>query len=298
MKTNTAKIFAIVIIIVGSFVNFFCTNMLLSDVSNMFHDTMFISSIPAFVFACYFVLALLYVLRLGRRSQYKKRMTQVNTTAWIIFASVGLISSVVSGIVVYKSFLAPYPFPGYGIIAIVVHLAALIFSIYWKIKASKWADDLEKRKKTFKHVLFTFVCVFIFYVAFNRFGALLWAPVYVQVRTLYLTWPVYVSFLIPLALLVHNILYITGVFVRKPAAGVVYDIMVILATLLLTGIVVKNAMEHTLFIAAVSPAFALDRLATKPIIIFVAFGIELAFGGYLLGLSIKLKGRIERGEPI
>lgn len=298
MKAKTSNFLIIVLVIAGAFVNFFCTNMVLSDVSNMFHDHMFISSIPAFIFASYFVLAILYILRYARRPQYKKKMSEVHTTAWIIFAIIGLVSSVLSGIVVYKSFTAPYPFPYYVIIAIVVHLAALIFSFVWKFKCRKMEEDPEKRKRTIKHVLFTLVSVVVIYLALNRLGALIWAPIYVQARSLSLTWPFYISLLLPLALLLHMMLYISGVFVKHPAVGIIYDIIVLIMTIGLNGVVLLLGMRHSDFIAAISPAFALDRLATKPILIFVVLGLEIIFGIYLLGLSIKLKGRIERGEPI
>ena len=50
------------------------------------------------------------------------------------------------------------------------------------------------------------------FLALYRFGSVLWMPIYVQARTLYLTWTFYVWALLPMALLLHVVFHFFDVY--------------------------------------------------------------------------------------
>ena len=136
MNKNKSLILLIVIGIIGSIINFYATNLLFSDLSNMFygvHDAYIISSFPIFFIALDFVVAFIFVLRLTRYPIYKKSLINLYTTYGIVNSVLGIMFSIITGSIIYDSFIAPYPFMGYSIIMLIVHLALCALFIYIKI---------------------------------------------------------------------------------------------------------------------------------------------------------------------
>lgn len=282
MNKRIAAISLIALTIVGSILTFYGWNLLFSDVANMLMSKVtvdLLSSLPGFIISLDFILASIYTMRLIRRPQYKKRMSLLYLIILGCFSLLGIIACIVSGIIVYGSLFAPYPFKGYLVICLVFHAFALFFSIgayYNVLKVMK--PDEEKRKMSVHYVLYTIVlCLFVSF-AYYRFGAVLLAPVYIQWRTIYLTWPFYTALFIPMALLVHTVLYSFGVYKNHPIGGIIHAGVCLLSSIGFSLAIIFIGRENTQFVSAISPVLPLERLASLPIdtIVFVALTIGLS----------------------
>ncbi|MCQ2513322.1 MAG: hypothetical protein MJ092_08080 [Lachnospiraceae bacterium] len=293
MKKSKAISILAILILVGSFVTFYVTNFIMSDISNMFygvHDVNFISSIPGFVFSWDFVLAVLYTIRYFGRSQHKKKMTLTYTVILMAFSVVGFVGAILSGTMIYHSFVKPYPFPGYVILSLIVHFALFVFAFILRGTCKKnMEEDTAKRRIDVGYILYSAACAVVIFLALNRFGALIWAVVYAQASTLYLTFPFYISLLLPLALVVQITLYIFGAYDNHLTADIVYVVVFLIVNTILAAAVFYLGSQYTVFISAISPALALERLATMPLDVIVHFGLMYIIGFYCLYLAIKLK---------
>ena len=285
-----ASLLLIIIGIVGSICVFYMTNLLLSDLSNMFygvHDAYIIASFPGFFLSLYFILAEIFVFRYFYRPKYRKSLILTYLIIACCFAFIGMIMSIITGAVIYKSFFTPYPFWGYTMICLIVHIFVFCGSIYLHILfKKKLPDDETKRPISIQYVLFSTVLSILVFFAFDRFGAFLVAPVYIHWRTFYLTFPFYLSLLLPAAELVHTVLYMFDYFKKKPMIGFVYSLVMVVADIVLLTTVILLGYNYPQFISAVSPALALERLATKPYDIILTVVIMIGLTGYNLWYSI------------
>ncbi len=298
MKKTRNIIVLIALILVGSFVTFYTSNLIMSDVSNMFygvHNADCIASLPGFLFAVEFVAVTIYFLRVTRRNQYKKKTTLLYLKYLLSLSIIGFLSSFFAGFVVYDSILAPYPFPGYTLLGIIVHALIIVGSIIGIIKVKKTPDDTEKRRIDFGYVVYSIAIFVIIFITYNRLGALMWGVTYIQVSSLWLTFPFYLSLLLPLALMIHILLYFYGVFNKRPVVAIVYDVIFLIVNVMLGTAVFWIGAVNTAFISAISPALSLERLWTKPVDNIIHFVVLLFIGLYCLYLSIKLYNKKKKG---
>lgn len=285
-----AAILLIAIGIVGSICTFYMMNLLLSDLSNMFygtHDAYIIASFPGFFASLYFILAEIFVFRFFYRPKYRKSLILTYLIIAACFAVCGIAMSIITGAVIYKSFFTPYPFWGYTMICLILHILVLIGSIVLHVYfRKKLPNDETKRPISIQYVLFSAILSILVFFAFDRFGAFLLAPIYIYWRTFYLTFPFYLSLLLPVAELVHTVLYMFDYFKQKPKVGFVYSLVMVAADIILLSAVIILGYNFPQFISAVSPALALERLATKPVDIILTVVIMLGLTGYNLWYSI------------
>ena len=220
------------------------------------------------------------------------------TYSWIMtaFAILAIAAVFYSAGNVYDSILAPYPFPGYLIIALIFQILVIIAGIIIRIKVRKnMEDDPKKRKLRFGYIGYTILLCGLIFFSFNRFGALLWSPVYIHRETFYMTLPFYLSLLLPMALLVHTIFYIFGFDKKHPQFGIIYAIIILVCNIILAGAVAIIGTHNTLFISVISPALAIERLATLPIDTILHHAVVLFYGIYELRYSIqKSKGKVKK----
>ena len=293
MKRKTAIILLIIITLAGSFMTFYVSNMIFSDVGNTFyglHDTFFVGSIPGFMIVPDVVLATLFVIRYYMRPKFRRKMVKLYTTLLAVFSVIGIATAVYAGAKLYDSFLEPYPFPGYVVISIVVHALLLAGAIYVKAAlVKKMPEDPAKRKIQVGYVIYTLVLAILIFFAYNRLGALLWMPVYVHARTLYMTFPFYIWLLVPMALLAHVGFRVFDTYDRIKNGDIINLIIVLCAHTILSAVVIYLGMNNTQFISAISPALALERLATMPIDTILQVGLGYVFGIYFLINSIVFK---------
>lgn len=281
----------LLLIFVASFVNFYATNLVMSDVSNMFygaHDFYFVASIPGFIFALLFLIFVLFILRFYLHPKSRKNMTLIWIKVAIGFGIVGLIASILTGTVIYHSFLKPYPFPGYSIISLVFYTLFItgMFYLIFYIKKN-WPEDEVKRKITLRSSWHTTWLSLLMFFSFNRFGALLWAPSFIHLRTLYMTWPYYIWLALPMILLIMIASDIFGIHEVGTKRGIITHLVLLNVDIIFILTVILIGINNTQFISAVSPTVAIERLATLPIDTVVEFILLISFELYFLIREVK-----------
>ena len=256
---------------VGSIWTFYASNMFFGDVSNFgagFMKTTLFVTLPGLLLGALFVTACLFIIRFYLRPNSRKILARNYLFVAIALGCFGLLFTVLGGVLNLHSFIKPYPFAGYLIIVLVLNVLIIAGSavVLFKI-VLKMPEDTEKYKVSVKHVFHTLGLFLLIALAFNRFGAFLLAPVYVQWSTLYKTFVYYLFLLIPMALLVVKVLKLLEIrkhFLIPVVAIAVLNAGLMIAILLLGG-------SDAAFVSAVSAAAPLERLGSMPMELFIHF---------------------------
>ena len=260
-----------VLAVVGSIWTFYASNMFFSDVSNFgagFMKTTLFVTLPGLLLGALFVTACLFIIRFYSRPNSRKILARNYLFIAIALGCFGLLFTVLGGVLNLHSFIKPYPFAGYLIIMLVLNVLIIAGSavVLFKI-VLKMPEDTEKYKVSVKHVFHTLGLFLLIALAFNRFGAFLLAPVYVQWSTLYKTFVYYLFLLIPMALLVVKVLKLLEIRKHFLIPVVVIGVLnagLMIAILLLGG-------SDAAFVSAVSAAAPLERLGSMPMELFIHF---------------------------
>ena len=288
MSKKFLVISLIVIAILGSLMTFYASNMFFGDVSNFgagFSKTTLFVSLTGMLFGAMFVAAPLYLVRLYMRPNNKKALSKLYLIIAAVLACFGIIFAVLGGVVNYRGNFTKYPFPGYLILMIILHALILCCSIFSLIKFVKpMPEDSEKFKGGAKHVFHTLGLFLLIALAFNRFGAFLLLPVYVQWSTFYMTFVYYLFLLIPMALLAVKVLGILG---YKPL--LIPVVVVAALNVVLFAITAIIGVNDSAFISAVSAAAPLERLGSMPMEILIHFVSYLGVSIYYIIKEIKNK---------
>lgn len=279
MKKNSLLILLALACIVGSLSCFFGTNLILSDVSNMFYMTItkdVLSSVPMFIVILEFIFAILCLARYIEHPQYKKRLVRHYTRIVFIVSILGMASTIAAYEICYGDIKAPYPFKYAGVVLVLWHLACWKIADSWMWKAKKWEDDVDRQKINVGYVLYNVVLgLFIFY-ALNRFGAFLMIPTFAQVSTLDRTFPLYICLILPMALLANIFGVRIGMDTQKAKTSLVYNLTILVLGALGFVYVMFVGMKDTRYISAVSPVMPIERLLTKPIDTVLLFSVIIA----------------------
>ena len=281
MSKKFSLIALAIIAVLGSLVTIYACNLFFTDVPYFgpnIMDTAIFASFSAMFFGAYFVMAALYLCRAYLRPKTIKRLSSTYLKITIVLSALGFIFALLAGLVNYGTLLSKYPFPGFVIIAMVLHLLVLAASIFAMIKYVKpLPEDEEKFKVTAKHVFFTLGWFLFVALAFNRFGAFLTMPMYVELRNFYQTVFFYLFLLVPMAILVKKAFDVFELKLNR----FIYVIIFFAVNLVLFLIVVIFGLSDTTFVSSLSPAMPLERLAAKPVEIIIhfasQFGISLAW---------------------
>ena len=277
-----------ILAVVGSVWTFYASNMFFSDVSNFgagFMNTTLFVSLTGMLCGAMMVAAPLFIVRFYQRPNSRKVLCRNYLFIAIALAAFGLIFAVLGGVINYRGNFVKYPFPGYLIIMIVLHLAVLVGSaVVLFMKVLKMPEDTEKYKVTVKHVFHTLGLFLLIALAFNRFGAFLLAPVYVQWSTLYKTFVYYLFLLVPMVILAIKLMRILEIGKNRFLMSL---ITLIVTTGLMVAILLLGKSDSS-FISAVSAAAPLERLGSMPMELFIHF---FSYFGVLLYYVIieKLK---------
>ena len=277
-----------IIAVIGSIWTFYASNMFFSDVSNFgagFMNTTLFVSLTGMLLGAMMVAAPLFIVRFYQRPNSRKVLCRNYLFIAIALAAFGLIFAVLGGVINYRGNFVKYPFPGFLIIMIVLHLAVLVGSaVVLFMKVLKMPEDTEKYKVTVKHVFHTLGLYLLIALAFNRFGAFLLMPVYCQFSTLYKTFVYYLFLLVPMVILAIKLMRILEVGKNR-------FLMSLIALIVTTGLMVAILLlgkSDSSFISAVSAAAPLERLGSMPMELFIHF---FSYFGVLLYYVIieKLK---------
>lgn len=287
-KKQTSILLAAVAI-VGSIITFYGSNLLFSDLSNMFYSAIskdIITSLPIFFVSIQMVAAFICLLDLYADSGDKRRNVIKCSNVLMVTGLFGAAASIVSYTVIYSRFMSPYPFKFAGIILLAYYAIIFVGTGFLKARGKK-LQKTEKEKRTFANILFRISrAIFVFY-SFNRFGALLLSPTYMRIRTFVLTLPFYLSLLIPItfiSLMVYCQMDFGG---RNSKSGVLFASILFIADLLLSAAVFVLGSMFTEFTAAVSPALPLERLISVPVDVIIQCVVSTALGIYALIATSK-----------
>ena len=278
------------IVLVGSYVTYYAMNLFWADVANAamgFNFPLTLATLPCLMIALVFVLGAIFLVRFDNyEAKFRKHLIKRYSIIGLAFSGVGLVTAIVAALVVYKSIMAPVPFPGAFIVYIAVHVLA-ITALVLILMRNKITDADEKVKITHKYRIYTAAIALFTFIAFDRCGAALASPAYIEWSRLDLTWFFYLSLFLPLAVLVVLTLYKTGhlnkdnVKGRLIAWGVVTGCAVILcAAVAITG------MNEPLLVSLVSPAMPVERLATFPVDFIFLYVPAVVISAVELVLSI------------
>lgn len=289
MSKKFSLIALAIIAVLGSLVTIYACNLFFTDVPYFgpnIMDTAIFASFSAMFFGAYFVMAALYLCRAYLRPKTIKRLSSTYLKITIVLSALGFIFALLAGLVNYGTLLSKYPFPGFVIIAMVLHLLVLAASIFAMIKYVKpLPEDEEKFKVTAKHVFFTLGWFLFVALAFNRFGAFLTMPIYVELRNFYQTVFFYLFLLVPMAILVKKAFDVFELKLNR----FIYVIILFAVNLVLFLIVVIFGLSDTTFVSSLSPAMPLERLAAKPVEIIIHFASQ--FGILLAWLIREIKAK-------
>ena len=289
MSKKFSLIALAIIAVLGSLVTIYACNLFFTDVPYFgpnIMDTAIFASFSALLFGAYFVMGALYICRAHLRPKTIKRLSSTYLKITIVLSALGFIFALLAGLVNYGTLLSKYPFPGFVIVAMVLHLLVLAASIFVMIKYVKpLPEDEEKFKVTAKHVFFTLGWFLFVALAFNRFGAFLTMPMYVELRNFYQTIFFYLFLLVPMAILVKKVFDVFELKLNR----FIYVIVVFAINLVLFIVVVAIGLNDTTFVSSLSPAMPLERLAAKPVEIIIHFASQ--FGILLAWLIKEIKAR-------
>ena len=286
MSKKFVAISLAVIAVIGSLLTFYASNLFFGDVSNFGSGSPTIfATFPAMCLGAMLIAAPLYIVRLYKRPENKKALSRLYLIIAAALAFLGVVFAVLGGVVNYRGNFVSYPFPGYLIIMIVLHVLVLACSVFAFIKFVKpMPEDASKFKGGAKHVFHTLGLYLLIALAFNRFGAFLLMPVYVQWSTFYMTFVYYLFLLIPMALLVIKVLGILGynkLFIPT--------IVVAALNVVLFAITAVIGINDSAFISAVSAAAPLERLGSMPMEILIHFLAYLGVSIYYIIKEVKAK---------
>ena len=281
MNKKLIIITLIITAIVGSIITFYASNLFFADVANFgagFSKTTLFVSFPAMLFGAIILMIPFYVLRLYQRPNTKKVLTRNYLFIVMALSVFGIIFTFLAGLINLHSFVKPNPFPGYLIISFVLFGLILVGSAVALFKfVLPLPEDTEKYKVTVKHVFHTLGLYLLVALAFNRFGAFLFIPVYVQWSTFYMTFVYYLFLLIPMALLVIRVLRTLNI---GGSLFIPAMIVAVVNVVLMLGVMLLGKLDSA-FISAVSPAAPLERLASMPVELFihcfVYFGVSVYY---------------------
>ena len=289
MNKRNIIITLIITAVLGSVVTFYASNMFFSDVSNFgagFMNTTLFASLTAMLFGAIILMIPLYVLRLYKRPNTKKRLTSTYLFTVMGLALFGIVFAVLAGVLNYHSFIKPYPFPGFLIIAMIFHALILAGAcVAYFLLVKKMPEDEEKFKVTFLHVLHTIGLYALIALAFNRFGAFLFMPVYIQWSNFYMTFVYFLFLLLPMALLVIKTLRVLefekSLFIPSLVIGIL--------TVVLFAVIAILGVNDSAFISAVSAAAPLERLGSMPMEILIHLVVILGVDIYYIIVEKRRK---------
>ena len=290
MSKKFSLIALAIIAVLGSLMAFAASNLFFTDVPYFgphIMDTAIFLSFTALLFGAYFVIGAMYIVRSYLKPNIRKKMSKTYLKTTMVLAGLGFVFAILAAVINYNgNFLASAPFPGFIVLMMVAHLLVLGGSIFALLKPVKaLPEDTEEFKVGAKHVFFTMGWFLFTALAFNRFGAFLTMPIYVELRNFYQTVFFYLFLLVPMAILVKKVFDVFELKLNR----FIYVIILFAINLVLFIVVAIIGLNDTTFVSSLSPAMPLERLAAKPVEIIIHFASQ--FGILLAWLIREIKAK-------
>ena len=287
----------IVATIMGALFTVLASNMFFGDIINMsagFANATIFVSLPPIAVSMTLTIIVLWVLRTYRHPDCFKRISKLYLIIVIALNGVGVIGCILSGAVVYGTFIGSQPFPGFLIIFLLLNLFVIGCSVYGLLKLKKVKEDTGRVKTNFLYVLKTIGWFLFIVMVFNRLGTLFGMPGYVYLRNLYKTFPFYIMLLSPLALGTVVTLKILGLLNKKQL--IIATSAVLGCTLVLWIYTAIMGMNDTGFVSSLSQAMPLERMAAKPLEMLIQLLSYLGVGAALLVPALRQKEEPAQAE--
>lgn len=267
----------IVYILLTSFVSFLTCNLIYSDISNFVSGSRLtmIATIPHLMFTLLLISLGFFFMRYRKLDEkYRSHFKKTYLLMFTIYSFIGFITSLLSGAIVYKNFLAPYPYSGAIIVCLVIHLIIFTFTLSAYIK-NKLRSNINDEKYAYKtgYVFKTIFFALFAFISFVRLGCFMTFLFYTDFRHIAYVLTFYFSCLIPVALLIYiclNEIYKYSYFTNT----VTYTIFLFIGIICMS-IVVSEATTNPLLISLISPAMPLERLMTFPVEAILLYGIAI-----------------------
>ena len=202
-------------------------------------------------------------------------------------SGVGALTALLSGVLVYKTFVGFYPFSGYVLIFFILHLLLVAGNVCGLLMLKKFPEDEEVYKSDWKHVLSTIGWYLFICLVMNRFGMLLISPMYIQWSTFDVTFVFYLFLLMAAVIGCYKVC--RDFFGGSKKSEIICSFVLIGVTVALFVVIAVIGMKYPVFVSAVSPAMPLERLASKPLELPIHFVSYLAVLIILLVQAIKQK---------
>ncbi len=280
----------IIYIIGGSLITFNAGNLFFSDISNYASGSRLtiIATFPHFMFMFMIITLGFFFVRYRRlEDKYRLHFKKYYFLLFMIFSAIGVVTSILSGTIVYGSFLAPYPFNGAVLICFIIHLLILAFSVIAYTKNNKKVDYvIEKMPYKKSYIWLSIAFVLFAFVAFYRLGASISAIIYTDYRYFAYTFLFYFSCIIPMVLLLY--ISISKIHEFNNLTNILFYSITLLVGLICAIYVISEGTTNPLLISLISPAMPLERLATLPMESVVLYGLCILVPfGKLLSYLIK-----------
>lgn len=283
------------LLICGSFFVFFATNLLMSDFYNGLNqsrDFQFVSSIPYVSFMVEIVALFTFIVHfIPLEDNEKHYFFRFYAVFFTICSVIGVLASLFTGLFIYHSFVNAYPFQAGTLTMLLLHILVIIINsivIYQCNKKITKNDVKPHRPKGYW--LSAVLGVAFLYYSLDRFGALLWSPLYGEFSNFYLLWPLYLWLLTPIVMLFMILSYrFTPYKHASPKVLLISNIAVLVLTIGLAVAVGVIASLNPSFLSAASPALPLIRYCSFPIdyLIMIICTIGLPLVGLIRNLRLR-----------
>lgn len=286
MNKKRSLLILALLTIIGSLFGVLSSNMLFDDLFNKgvpFSSSTIFVSLPALSITVLFILGILYIIRVNRHPNCKKRIARCYLIIGAVFSVIGIVGAILSGTNIYGTFVGSHPFPGYVLIFLILNILTLLASGCGLYLVFKWEEDTDRVKINFIYVLKSIGWVLFIGFVLNKTGLFLSFPVYVYWRNFYLTFPVYLYLLVPLTFGTLLVLYNFEVLNKKQLR--LGAIITLVCNVVFFAYTVGMGLSNTAFVSSISQLMPISRMAAKPIEIIVHFLSYIGVGVALLVVS-------------
>ena len=109
-----------VLTLLGALISTISVNMFFMDLANKGAHMTILVSIPSWTFTILFVLGILYIIRLQKNPKIFRNISKLYLIIAMSLSFIGLLTSILGGLIEYGSLVSSYPFPGYLILFMVL----------------------------------------------------------------------------------------------------------------------------------------------------------------------------------
>lgn len=273
-----------VLFLLSAVITFYSLNLFYSVVSNYEAITKVIFvGFPMYMLVADIIAVMFFVYRSQILKKNSEHMRKLYLLLVLIFSTIGLVFSIITGTYVYGSFTKSYVFIGYPLVMLIVHALLVIASGYLFAKTVKKinAEQITKNEhSTAKHVFFTIGMSLFLLFALDRLGALLLLPLLASPRNGHLAIPYYIQLAVPTIALVCALVYKNCDIKNKEAfkfisllSIVVFSAFSMIFTIMMSKIYAND------FVNTISNIQHIERLVKYPVV----FGAT-----YIIGLLLPL----------